>query len=270
VARGEASYRDLQRIQGKLDEEVARHGAYFDRVYFCPHHPESGFPGEVSELKVKCACRKPAPGMIFQAQRELNLDLAECWFIGDTLADIGAAAAANVTSILVLTGLACNIGEYAWQPDFIASDFARAVDLILDIYPLLSRACQPILELIDSGSEWFVAGPSESARRTIIGTLKRELRRRGKPAEVRRLTAERLNGSYGSDRRLTSCSDAVILWEGSTALEFSRDCGMLHHSIWAQDSPGFRDEQIPASEAAYFFDLHEILSPNKTPEGVAA
>ena len=132
LARGEATAEDLRQIHAKLDTVLARSGAFLDRKYICPHYPESGFVGEVPALKIACACRKPEPGLLFQAQRELNLTLAESWFIGDSAADIGAARAAGVPSILVRTGLLQTLEAKQLKPDFTAENLASAADLILN------------------------------------------------------------------------------------------------------------------------------------------
>ena len=260
LARGEASHDDVRRIHGKLDTEVARYHAYFDRVYLCPHHPHGGFPGEVPELKMQCACRKPAQGLIYQAQRDFNLDLAESWFIGDTAADIGAAAAANITSILVLTGLAGRNGKHGCHPDFVTKDFAAAVHLILDVYPLLATSCHPILEFIDSGSEWFVGGSSQSGRRSFVATLKREMCRGGKACKVQ-----------PSEVQATVLkSNTVVLWEGDNTLELARERRMLHHFIWVQDSEHLQDESPEARCAAYSVAMPDISLLDRNPRGMVA
>jgi D,D-heptose 1,7-bisphosphate phosphatase len=131
VARGEATFADLQEIHNRLETEMAKYHAYFDRIYFCPHHPDRGFEGEVPELKGPCACRKPEAGLIFQAAKELNVNLKESWMVGDSSADMQAAAAAGLCSILVQTGQAGKDGKYAFKADFVVRDFAEAVDCIL-------------------------------------------------------------------------------------------------------------------------------------------
>jgi D,D-heptose 1,7-bisphosphate phosphatase len=240
LARGEASYEDLRRIHGKLEAEAARHHAYFDRLYFCPHHPHDGFPGEVSELKIRCACRKPAPGLIYEAKRDLNLDLAESWFIGDAPADVRAAAAADITSILVRTGLlAADNGNPTCEPDFVMSDFAVAVDFILDIYPVLVCSCRPILELIHPGAHWFVDGDSWVARRALATTLKRELRRQGKSCRSVRLDSHALTPA-DVRAEFAADSDIVTLWEGVGALKLARELRMLHCCVWVRDSTELR------------------------------
>lgn len=132
LARGEATVADLRRIHGKLDAEVAKNKAFFDAKYYCPHHPDSGFPGEVKALKVVCDCRKPKPGMILKAVAEMNIDPAQSWYIGDSTADFGAAAQAGVRSIGVRTGEGGQDGRYPFQADVVVDDFAAAVAYILE------------------------------------------------------------------------------------------------------------------------------------------
>jgi D-glycero-D-manno-heptose 1,7-bisphosphate phosphatase len=69
-----------------------QHGAPLDAVYYCPHHPTEG----VGEYRRECECRKPAPGMILHAQRDLGLDLARSMLVGDKDSDVAAGCAAGV------------------------------------------------------------------------------------------------------------------------------------------------------------------------------
>ena len=110
---------------------LGRQGAYVDRLYYCPHHTDSGFKGEVEELKFDCNCRKPKIGLFTQAKKDLNIDLEKSWFIGDSTKDIMAAQNAGMKSILVLTGYAGNDGSYEVTPDFVAKNLSEAVKLIL-------------------------------------------------------------------------------------------------------------------------------------------
>ena len=104
IARGDCSTAGLAEIHAKMETLLGREGAFVERIYYCPHHPDSGFDGEVAALKLVCDCRKPAPGLLRQAEIDLNLDLASSWLIGDSAADLAAAAACGVTSALVRTG----------------------------------------------------------------------------------------------------------------------------------------------------------------------
>ncbi|RVU17533.1 HAD-IIIA family hydrolase [Methylobacterium oryzihabitans] len=131
LARGECTPQDMRAIHAKLDGELAGAGAFVDRLYLCPHHPDAGFAGEVPDLKIACDCRKPKPGMLLSAARDLNADLARSWMIGDSTADIAAAKAAGVWAILLRTGEGGRDGRCDATPDAIADDLAGAVELIL-------------------------------------------------------------------------------------------------------------------------------------------
>lgn len=88
IARGEVSLEELQQIHNKMETLLGEHGAYIDAIYFCPHHPDKGYSGEIEELKINCECRKPKTGMLTQAAKEFNIDLSQSWMIGDSESDI--------------------------------------------------------------------------------------------------------------------------------------------------------------------------------------
>jgi D-glycero-D-manno-heptose 1,7-bisphosphate phosphatase len=90
------TYEQLQEIHNKMETLLGRDGAYLDGIYFCPHHPHSGYVGEVSELKIECECRKPKPGMLLQAAKDLNIDLSNSYMIGDRKSDVLAGENAGV------------------------------------------------------------------------------------------------------------------------------------------------------------------------------
>ena len=80
---------------------LSKHNFYFDKIYFCPHHPMKGFKGENLKYKIICKCRKPKPGMLLKAKKDLNIDLKNSYFIGDNYTDFQAAIKAKVVPILV-------------------------------------------------------------------------------------------------------------------------------------------------------------------------
>ena len=129
IARGECSSEQLERIHNKMESDLGSQGAYLDHIYFCPHHPDSGFKGEVKELKIQCNCRKPNPGMLINAQKDFNLNLKECWFIGDSEADIGAAQNAGCKSILV--GDNYGVNKIKYKPTATKKNIFDAVRHIL-------------------------------------------------------------------------------------------------------------------------------------------
>ncbi len=101
IAKGFLTFQELENIHKKMETLLGNERAYLDRIYFCPHHPEKGFAGELPELKVDCDCRKPKPGMLLQAARDLNIDLTNSWMIGDNLSDIEVGRRAGCNSILL-------------------------------------------------------------------------------------------------------------------------------------------------------------------------
>ena len=131
VAKGFTSEAELRQIHNKLETLLGLEHAFLDRIYYCPHHPEKGFPGERVALKIDCDCRKPKPGMVRQAQRDLNIDLAASWFIGDTTTDVQTARAAGVKSILVRTGHGGGDKKHAAEPDHTFDTLLEAVQFIV-------------------------------------------------------------------------------------------------------------------------------------------
>lgn len=101
IARGEVTYEALNEIHNKMETLLGNQGAYLDAIYYCPHHPDSGFDGEVKELKFDCDCRKPKPGLLLKAAEELNIDLSQSWMIGDSKNDIMAGKNAGCKTALI-------------------------------------------------------------------------------------------------------------------------------------------------------------------------
>ena len=101
LARGEVTYTELQEIHNKMETILGKDGAYLDGIYFCPHHPDKGFKGEVKELKINCNCRKPNPGLLLQAASDFNINLEQSWMIGDGKNDIQAGKNAGCKTVLI-------------------------------------------------------------------------------------------------------------------------------------------------------------------------
>lgn len=122
IARGEVKVSELERIHDKMETLLGQSGAYIDAIYYCPHHPDSGFAGEVRELKINCNCRKPKPGLLLKASQEYNIDLSQSWMIGDGKNDILAGLAAGCETILV--------GSEDFGQKYTAKNLIDAVDKI--------------------------------------------------------------------------------------------------------------------------------------------
>lgn len=90
IARNLCSIEELDFIHAKLETLLGYKHAYLNAIYYCPHHPDAGYPEERKEYKIKCLCRKPSPGMILQAAKDWNIDLSQSYMIGDRDSDIQA------------------------------------------------------------------------------------------------------------------------------------------------------------------------------------
>lgn len=169
LARGGCDDATMRRIHAQLQTDLGRAGAYLDSVLMCPHHPHSGFPGEVRALKGECDCRKPKPGMLLAAAADLNIDLSGSWMVGDASTDMACAAAAGVTSVLVLTGDAGRDGRVSFAPDFVVADFGQAAELIVNRVPALMETLAS--ELGDGDEDTVLLDGTEQARRSVQAAL---------------------------------------------------------------------------------------------------
>jgi D,D-heptose 1,7-bisphosphate phosphatase len=131
IARGEATEAEVAAIHRRLEWELGKEGAYLDAIYVCPHHPDRGFPRERTELKTRCKCRKPGTGLFEQACRDLRIDVANSWMVGDQTRDIEMARRAGLLSVLVKTGGAGRDGQFTAAADHIVDDLAAAAGVIL-------------------------------------------------------------------------------------------------------------------------------------------
>ncbi len=102
IARNLCSLENLNHIHAKLETLLGAEHAYLNAIYFCPHHPDGGYPEERKEYKIKCDCRKPAAGMLIKAEKEWNIDMENSIMIGDRESDVLAGENAKVkTSIMI-------------------------------------------------------------------------------------------------------------------------------------------------------------------------
>ena len=131
IARGECSFEELHNIHNKLKTLLGEKGAFVDDIFYCPHHPDKGFEGEVPELKFDCECRKPKTGMIEEAVKKYNIDLSKSYMVGDSTMDLETARNAGIKSVLVNTGFAGNDGKYDRSCDIEADNLFDAVEKII-------------------------------------------------------------------------------------------------------------------------------------------
>ncbi len=132
VARGYFPESLVHRIHRKMEDLLKMEGAHIDGIYYCPHHPEVGNPPYCQ----RCRCRKPAPGLVEKAVKDLDIDCSRSYAIGDRGLDIEFAHQIGAKGILVLTGYGKGEWEFLrdqWsvKPDHVATDLYEAVQWIL-------------------------------------------------------------------------------------------------------------------------------------------
>ena len=116
IGRGYFSEKDYRSVEREFLRQLG--DGLIDATYYCADLPEAN-----------SSRRKPAPGMIFEAQRDLHLDLGRSYFIGDKASDIECGRNAGVRTILVQTGYGAH--ETNRRADWIARDLAHATEIIL-------------------------------------------------------------------------------------------------------------------------------------------
>jgi D-glycero-D-manno-heptose 1,7-bisphosphate phosphatase len=132
IAKGYFSEPVLDAVNRELVSLLAAEGARLDGLYVCAHHPRYGEP----PYRADCDCRKPQPGLLLRAARELDLDLAASTMVGDKISDVEAGQAAGAAGVLVLTGYGRGELEHrrhGWRvkPDHVAEDLLDAVEWAL-------------------------------------------------------------------------------------------------------------------------------------------
>jgi D-glycero-D-manno-heptose 1,7-bisphosphate phosphatase len=122
IARGEITDDGLRAIHDRFESLLAQSGAHLDAIYYCPHHPD--FTG-------LCDCRKPSPGLLQSAARDLDIDIGRSWMIGDSERDLGAAAAFGIPAALVASNQQAFKEAIASAPRVRAASVSEAVQRIL-------------------------------------------------------------------------------------------------------------------------------------------
>jgi len=126
VAKGKCDRAFLGALNHLLHRELARQGAHLDAIYYCLHHPQA----QVESLRLSCDCRKPQPGLLLQAARDLDIDLARSYMVGDLPTDVEAGRAAGCRTILVSDSDDPPVNGQ--RPHFVAADLAGAVQVIAE------------------------------------------------------------------------------------------------------------------------------------------
>jgi mannose-1-phosphate guanylyltransferase/phosphomannomutase len=189
VAKGFVTIEGLSHILGRLEALLAADGGVLDRVYFCPHHPEAGFAGEIPAQKVRCECRKPGTLLLRRAVAEMPIDQGRSSFIGDGLRDIGAARALGIWAYGVRTGTGCRDSErYRREtgtppvPDLMFETVSEAVDFDITYEALAAPALDAVRRIVDGKRAPIlvsVCGRSRSGKTVAAHAIVRALTEQG-------------------------------------------------------------------------------------------
>ena len=127
VARGIIEEAFVNAVHGEIDRRLEGTGAAIDRYYYCPHFVDS----KIERYRQECRCRKPAPGMIEQACRDLDLDPAKSFMVGDRWLDVACGRAAGTGALLVRSGPERAEAPEGLRADAILNNLVEAVGWIL-------------------------------------------------------------------------------------------------------------------------------------------
>ena len=227
VARGLCSEKDIAETHKRMDMLLGQKGAFLDRIYYCPHHPDRGYPEENKDYKIECECRKPKTGMLLEAEHDFNIERTESFLVGDTTTDIQTGINYGIQTILVKTGYKGLDGKFPAIPDYEFEDLGAAVNFVTHRYPSYLSFCNNILDKSEA-RVILLGGNARSGKSTLASVLKHCLNIHGKetrvlsldnwllPASIRK---EGMNvyARYNKDRLLSDielllCGESVKLW----------------------------------------------------------
>ncbi len=181
VARGLTDIQGLGNIHKKMESLLGNQGAKLDAIYYCPHHPDSGFEGENPAYKIECDCRKPKAGMHKEAAARFHIDLKQSYMIGDSERDTLAGKNAGCVTLGVRTGHGHK--NALVEPDYLFAHLKEAVDFILD--EPYKEAGDWILQkargLHESPLVIALAGNARSGKSTLSAYLKERLDKNDTP-----------------------------------------------------------------------------------------
>jgi D,D-heptose 1,7-bisphosphate phosphatase len=178
IARNLCTVDELDAIHKKLETDLGKKGSWLDAIYYCPHHPDKGYPEENPEYKIDCDCRKPKTGMFRKAAEDFHIDLSQSLMIGDSERDIQAGINVGSVTIGVRTGY--GIRKSKVMPDYFFENLKEAVDFILD--DPFEDLFKTLFEKYERyGKKPFIisiAGNARSGKSTLSSTLQLKFRHR--------------------------------------------------------------------------------------------
>ena len=121
ISRGYFTEETLSLIHRKMKEELKKHGASVDAIYYCPHHPDDD-----------CECRKPKPGLLLHAAEDMGISLRLSYMIGDDRKDTEAGREAGCRTVWLTTDQGPSVSEpHPQMPNHVARDLYEAVQWVI-------------------------------------------------------------------------------------------------------------------------------------------
>lgn len=173
IARNLCTIEELKVIHNKMETLMGKQKAKIDALYYCPHHPDKGYPEERAEYKIDCFCRKPKPGMILDAAFDFNLDLSQSFVIGDSERDIEAGNNAGCATVGVMTGY--GLRKTSVRPQFFFTNLLEAVTFIIDepfkpAYEKITKSVHKTPAII------LIGGNAQTGKSTLAAYLEWKLK----------------------------------------------------------------------------------------------
>jgi len=129
IAKEKMTEEAFSKVRLKMRRELEKRGAHIDAEYYCFHHPLA----RDARYRANCDCRKPKPGLLLRAAKDLGLDLSRCYIVGDSLTDVKAGKAVGCRSFLIgyLKCDLCKLMEHEGvKPDFIVPSLLHGSKII--------------------------------------------------------------------------------------------------------------------------------------------
>jgi D-glycero-D-manno-heptose 1,7-bisphosphate phosphatase len=126
VAKGKFSAANLEAMTHRMEEALRDERANLQGIYYCMHHPDA----VVADYRVSCDCRKPRPGLLVQAAKDMGLDLARSYMVGDQARDVIAGKSVGCTTFLIGAG---RLEAKPDEADHMCGDLNAAVRLITQL-----------------------------------------------------------------------------------------------------------------------------------------
>ena len=171
VARGLCTEEDIKIIHNKLETLLGEKNAFLDRIYYCPYHPDRGYPGENKAYKMDSECRKPKIGMLLEAEKDFNISNVDSFMIGDATVDIQTGMNYGAQTILVKTGYKGLDKKYAVTPNYEFENLSEAVQFILEDYPAYFKFCNDIFEKHNSKLKMILIGGNSRSGKSVLASV---------------------------------------------------------------------------------------------------